>query len=124
MNESDAQLIDKHLPETQRRWLVSVDHAIASGGCRIETLESLVDYTVQHRLESFIEKMREQGNVSEDQVMPVEELERPAEPEVSAVEPREPNASDVPESPLSKFRKNKVSDDDDLSEFLPDDDDV
>lgn len=132
VNENDATLIDKHLPQAQRNWTVSIDDNMSSGGCRVETLESLVDYTVQHRLGAFLEKMREQEDITEDQVAPVEAFERsPVEPvlESSALSKKPSESS--PESAhnkkteklFSRPASESVEDNEDLSDYFSDDED-
>ncbi len=76
VNETDSQLIDAHLPQAQRDWSIQVDNSVTTGGCRVETHESLVDYTCEHRLQTFLTQVQDHGDVSEDAVEPVEAFER------------------------------------------------
>ncbi len=77
VNDDDTQLINTHLPQEQRDWALQIDNSVTTGGCRIETHESLIDYTCEHRLREFLKQIRDQGDVSEDSVAPVPEFERP-----------------------------------------------
>ncbi len=76
LNPSDSELVDKYLPIAHREWKIHIDEAIASGGCRVQTHESLVDYTCEHRLAEYLKYVREQGNITESEVAPVEVYER------------------------------------------------
>jgi len=71
VNEADAELVEKYLPEAHRHWRLKIDERLSSGGCRIESHESLVDYTLEHRFNAFITQIREQGEIEEAQVTPV-----------------------------------------------------
>lgn len=71
LNEQDAILAQGQIPKQQRNWIIKVDNALQSGGCRVETLESLVDYTVETRLKQFLQQVQEKGDVGENQVEPI-----------------------------------------------------
>lgn len=74
MSAADARILESYIPLTQRNWTIEIDNGLTSGGFRVETHESLVDYTVESRLKAFIETVREQGEVGEDKVAPVMEI--------------------------------------------------
>ena len=57
--DSDADLIEKLVPENQREWNILRDSALASGGCIVETDSSLIDYSVESRLRHYLEKVSE-----------------------------------------------------------------
>ncbi len=59
-NADDAALIEKYLPNKHRNWTMMADDSIARGGCRVETEESLVDYSVEQRLLAFLQQVRAQ----------------------------------------------------------------
>ncbi len=101
LNQIDSELVDKYLPVAHREWRVHIDDTVASGGCRVQTHESLVDYTCEHRLSEYLKHVREQGNIAESEVAPVEEYERPAETVVE-----EP----VAESPEHAIEENPIVD--------------
>ncbi len=75
VNELDAELIEQHLPSAQRSWHINIDNTITSGGCRVVTSESLVDYTCESRLNKFLMQIREGGERSESAVPPLPEHE-------------------------------------------------
>lgn len=93
LNEEDAILVQGHVPKQQRNWIIKVDKHITTGGCRVETLESLVDYTVESRLNSFLEQVRERGDVPAENVAPPDASlfeQAPAESEEDVEAPQEP----------------------------------
>jgi len=57
VNENDARLIDSIIPPEHRNWRLQDDNALASGGCRVETDESLVDYSIEKRLSEYLEEV-------------------------------------------------------------------
>ncbi|VUD56415.1 Flagellar assembly protein FliH [Thalassocella blandensis] len=71
LNEQDAILVQGNIPKQQRSWIIKVDNTIKTGGCRVETLETLIDYTVEKRLQDFLAQVKERGEVSEQDVPPV-----------------------------------------------------
>ncbi|MFL0809581.1 MAG: flagellar assembly protein FliH [Agarilytica sp.] len=89
----DAKLVEKHLPSNLRNWSVSIDDSIKPGGFRVETQESIVDYTIESRLRSFLDNICEQGDVEESQVAPVMEL-----PEIEAPQSDESEAPKMAET--------------------------
>ncbi len=96
LNQADSELVDKYIPVAHREWRVHLDETVVSGGCRVQTHESLVDYTCEYRLAEYLKHMREQGNISEAEVAPVEAYERTAEVVVEdqATEKPENNVED------------------------------
>lgn len=68
VNCNDAVLIDEYFPPENRSWILKTDSSIASGGCRVETDESLVDYTVESRLRGFLEQVSEHDEVGNTRV--------------------------------------------------------
>ncbi len=82
VNPEDAEVIEEHLPEHQRQWQVKVDKNIQRCGCRVETLESVVDYTVEGRLSQFLNHIYEQLVPDLTQVPPVQEYETEIDPEL------------------------------------------
>lgn len=71
LNEQDAILVQGNIPKQQRSWIIKVDNTLQTGGCRIETLETLIDYTVEKRLKEFLAQVKERGEVDEKVVPPV-----------------------------------------------------
>ncbi|WP_045860427.1 flagellar assembly protein FliH [Teredinibacter purpureus] len=62
VNEEDAQLIDASIPPEHRTWDIMNDAALARGGCRIETADSLIDYSVETRLADYFVTLEEEGD--------------------------------------------------------------
>ena len=56
MCADDADLIGKLLPAEQREWQLVRDDDLASGGCIVETHTTLIDYSVESRLNSYLKK--------------------------------------------------------------------
>lgn len=54
LNSADAALIESLVPESQRDWAVQVNDSLASGGCNVETESSLIDFSVENRIESYL----------------------------------------------------------------------
>lgn len=57
LNAADAALIESLVPESQRDWRIQVNDALSSGGCHVETQSSLVDFSVENRIESYMAKI-------------------------------------------------------------------
>lgn len=71
LNELDAELFNQVFPEATRSWGVVVDNSLESGGCKIETAESLVDYSVTTRLQQYLLEISEKD---EKAAFPLEEI--------------------------------------------------
>lgn len=87
LNEHDAQLMDTVVPEKNRDWTIKIDPKLSSGGCRVETLESLVDYSIDTRFERFKKQIMDKGDVDETQVDEPQDF-RPPAPKNSVVDNR------------------------------------
>lgn len=57
VNPADAVLLNEARERTGDAWRVLPDEALAKGGCRIETEQSLVDYTVERRFALMVEQL-------------------------------------------------------------------
>ncbi len=66
LNPDDLALVETFAEEQQKDWRFIGDADLLPGGCRLETRESLVDYTVERRmqllLEQFLDKQLDNGN--------------------------------------------------------------
>jgi len=93
LNESDAEIVDKYLPSNTRNWRVKVDKSLKSGGCKVETLESLVDYTTAARFERFIAHVQDRGELNDNDVAVVDSFRAEELPGVAT----SPEADVVPE---------------------------
>ncbi len=79
LNESDAELFNETYPEAARNWSVRIDNRIESGGCKVETAESLVDYSIQTRLDQYLNEVKAKGEKGEDLLKDVETYIHPDE---------------------------------------------
>ncbi|MFT5084747.1 MAG: flagellar assembly protein FliH [Lentisphaeria bacterium] len=70
--ESDATLVNDTVLKEHRNWDIKIDSMLSAGGCRVETLESLVDYTLESRLSNYLNRVRENGDIDEKSVSEVE----------------------------------------------------
>ncbi|SMF36405.1 flagellar assembly protein FliH [Alteromonadaceae bacterium Bs31] len=72
VNEEDAKLIDSVLPEQHRNWRLIDDNSLASGGCRVETAESFIDYSVESRIAEYLSAAQEHN------LEPLEDAQTPS----------------------------------------------
>lgn len=59
LNPEDAEILTDVLGEKPGTWSIQVDASLASGGCRVETKESLVDYSLEKRWLNFLDAIEE-----------------------------------------------------------------
>lgn len=59
LNPADAALLREHLPDGdgEAMWSIIEDASISRGGCRIDTLSSSVDATLESRLAAVVERL-------------------------------------------------------------------
>lgn len=95
VNPEDANIIASVIPEHLRQWQVKEDAAISRCGCRVETLESIVDYTVEARLEQFLHHIREQLVPDLTQVPPVKDYKEEIDPELASFQAMKAAVSDI-----------------------------
>lgn len=58
LNPDDAALMQNYLPEKHQNWPIQVDPEMSRGGCRVETRESLVDFSVEKRWLAMLENVQ------------------------------------------------------------------
>ena len=63
VNEEDAKLLDDIMPQQHRSWRLCDDNRLASGGCRVESAESLVDFSIEKRFEYFLQDVEEMSDI-------------------------------------------------------------
>lgn len=70
LNPDDLALVETYAQEHQKDWSFQSDPNMLPGGCRIETRESLVDYSMEHRFESLCKQFlnRQLSGDDEDEV--------------------------------------------------------
>jgi flagellar assembly protein FliH len=56
LHANDLDIVQSYVEEHQLDWVFSVDPQLLPGGCRVETLESRVDYSVSLRLETVLKQ--------------------------------------------------------------------
>lgn len=97
LNPDDLALVETYAEEQGLDWQFYGDEKLLPGGCRIQTTESLVDYSVEHRLEQQLQAfVNRQLDVdpAEDAEVDVTEMED------SEVEDTEPAVNANPESEI------------------------
>lgn len=58
LNAQDIDLLRNLQPETAQEWNLHVDPELKSGGCRIETQESLIDFCTEKRIQYYLDQMQ------------------------------------------------------------------
>lgn len=83
VNPEDLPLLEQAIDEGGENWQAQARRDIAAGGCRIETEQSVVDYTTDHRFQRVIEQIMSRQLVDEEADGDSEEaLEEAPEPVV------------------------------------------
>lgn len=62
VNEQDAALLEELIPAQHRNWQVREDDSLAQGGCRVETQDSLVDFSIEQRLADYLQQVMESSD--------------------------------------------------------------
>ncbi len=62
VNEDDAKLLDAALPQEHRNWRLIDDNSLTSGGCRLETAESFVDFSIESRIAEYFATAQQKDN--------------------------------------------------------------
>lgn len=66
VNPEDLPLLEQAIDEGGENWQAQARRDIAAGGCRIETEQSVVDYTTEHRFQRVIEQIMSRQLVDEE----------------------------------------------------------
>lgn len=92
VHPADVALLREAQERAGDAWRVLPDDSVAKGGCRVETEQSLVDYTVEHRFAAMVEQMLsgELGNEKQ------ESFEAAPEPVVKPINPRTASVAQAP----------------------------
>jgi flagellar assembly protein FliH len=74
VNEKDFEMLNAYAKEHHLEWSLNADPQLQSGGCRVETLESRVDYSVSLRLKTVLEQfltgqLVTENNLQEEKVL-------------------------------------------------------
>lgn len=75
LNPDDLAIVENYAEEHQKEWRFQSDASLLPGGCRVQTRESLVDYSVETRMEQLLQDFASQQLVDES-VTEAEQLNR------------------------------------------------
>lgn len=64
LHPDDVTLLQQHLPAEAAHWHLQPDSRLQRGGCKVASQRSLVDYTIAHRIEQYLEQVEEEGEES------------------------------------------------------------
>lgn len=78
-----------------REWAFYPDAALGRGGCRIESSQSLIDFSVEQRLQQMLEEVRFRGDIDPADVAPVADYRPEAAPETPPADPPSRKAADA-----------------------------
>lgn len=78
LNQQDAELMAGLAEETAgiKEWPVHIDNSLTSGGCRVTSDESLIDFDVSTRIAKYFDEARESVEAEDDEDYPPM-IERP-----------------------------------------------
>lgn len=97
LHPDDVELVHEAFALQGRDWQVTADDQLSRGGCRVESKQSLVDFSIEQRIARMLEQADMQGEIDLDTLPPVSDY-RP--PELES-EP-EPEPEPEPESGLGR----------------------
>jgi len=92
LNQNDVELLEKLKSPQAEKWQLNVDENLTTGGCRVETDQSEVDYSVEERLAGYLEKVASIKDTSSSTLPDVPDYAGARE------------ESDTPESPTSELQ--------------------
>jgi len=115
LHPDDVELAHEVFSSQGRNWTFYADAKMSRGGCRLETDQSLLDYSVEQRLQQMLEQANFLGDLDAEEDIPVADYTPPPAPEppftpapepkvVPALEPEqvapapEPQFASAPES--------------------------
>lgn len=55
LHPEDAELMQKYLQGKNQQWPIQTDDTLTRGGCRVETRESIVDFSIEKRWLGMLE---------------------------------------------------------------------
>lgn len=71
LHSDDVELAHEAFAHTGRSWTFYSDPKLSRGGCRVESDQSLVDYSIERRLQDMLEEVNYQGELDPDTLAPV-----------------------------------------------------
>jgi flagellar assembly protein FliH len=80
LHPDDVELGHEAFALLGRNWSFYPDVQLSRGGCRLETDQSLVDYSVEQRLRAMLEQANFLGDLAAGEIIPIAHYEPPAEP--------------------------------------------
>ena len=89
VNPADVAVLNEAKERGGESWRALPDETISKGGCRVETDQSLVDFTVERRFAAMIEQLMDkqlQGPAEEQVEAAPEPVVKPRTPKVEAIE--------------------------------------
>lgn len=101
LHADDVELAHEAFADSGRDWTFYSDNQLSRGGCRIESSQSLIDFSIEQRLRQMLEEVNYQGEIDPDAVAPVADYRPPAPQtplEDDAEDVKAPEASDAAES--------------------------
>lgn len=69
LHPDDGLLIEKHLEGKNQNWPIQTDESLTRGGCRVETRESIVDFSIEKRWQALLDHINtfaEQNDANND----------------------------------------------------------
>ena len=89
VNPADVAVLDEAKERGGESWRALPDEAVTKGGCRVETDQSLVDFTVERRFSAMIEQLMSKqlhGPLDEQVEAAPEPVVKPRTPKVEPIE--------------------------------------
>lgn len=75
LHADDAELAHEAFEGSGRNWVFHVDSSLTRGGCRVESDQSLIDFSIEHRLKAMLEKVDFQGEVEPSEMTEIEDYQ-------------------------------------------------
>lgn len=96
LHPDDVELVHEAFANQGRDWRVSPDEQMSRGGCRVESKQSLVDFSIKQRIAQMLEQVNFQGDIDPETLPPIEDFRpQPAASEAPTSEERERHESEV-----------------------------
>lgn len=95
VNPADVALLEEARTRNGDNWRALPDASVTAGGCRIETEQSLVDFTVESRFKAMLAQVLDKQLTGKPALLEVEPIEAAPEPLV----PRPQDVADIDEEP-------------------------
>ena len=94
MNPNNAEMFKEAAGDIRDNWTIVGDPHMAPGGCRVETYESVADFSFETRVRDYIAEVQQGGDKQETEVQPMAQF---AVPEIETDHPLpEPDSDPSP----------------------------